>query len=440
MIKKLYIKTWGCQMNVYDSSKIINILNKKKYLITKIDLEADILILNTCSIRDKSQEKVFHQLGRWKKIKKKNPKIIICVGGCVASQEGEEILKRAKYVNIIFGPQNIHDLPNMIDNFLKNNKTVIKINFGKIKKFDYYFNFKKNFKSTALISIMEGCNKYCTFCIVPYTRGFEISRPCDDIIREIVFLSKNGVKEVNLLGQNVNAYKGKKNDGKICNFSSLLHLISNINGIERIRFLTSHPIEFTEDIIEAYEYIPKIVNFLHLPVQSGSNKILELMQRLYTVEEYKNIIKKITSIRPNIQISSDFIIGFPGETKSDFEDTMKLINDINFDASFSFIYSPRPGTPASEFKDNVSLKEKKNRLYILQNRINQQTISWSRRMLGSIQKVLVEGISKKNNLKLSGRTENNRIVNFSGNNKMIGKFIYLKITGIKPHSLRGEII
>lgn len=440
MIKKLYIKTWGCQMNIYDSYKIINILNKKKYFITKIDLEADILILNTCSIRDKSQEKVFHQLGRWKKIKKKNPKIIICVGGCVASQEGKEILKRARYVDIIFGPQNIHDLPDMIDSFIQNKKTVIKISFGKIKKFDYYFNFKNNFKSTALVSIMEGCNKYCTFCIVPYTRGFEISRPSDDIIREIIFLSKNGVKEVNLLGQNVNAYKGKKNNGKICNFSSLLRLISNISGIERIRFLTSHPVEFTEDIIEAYIDIPKIVNFLHLPVQSGSNKILELMDRLYTVEEYKNIINKIKLIRPNIQISSDFIIGFPGETKNDFEDTMKLIGEINFDASFSFIYSSRPGTPASEFKDNVNLKEKKKRLYKLQNKINQQTISWSRRMLGSIQKVLVEGISKKNNLKLSGRTENNRIVNFTGNNKMIGKIIYLKITDIKPHSLRGKVI
>ncbi|AZP36359.1 (Dimethylallyl)adenosine tRNA methylthiotransferase MiaB [Candidatus Annandia adelgestsuga] len=439
MNKKIYIKTWGCQMNIYDSSKIINILEKNNYSITKIDLKADILILNTCSIRDKSHEKVFHQLGRWKKIKKKKKNVIICIGGCVASQEGEDIFKRVNYVDIIFGPQNIHDLPYMIDKFLKVKKKIIKINFGKIKKFDYYSK-KKNLKTTALISIMEGCNKYCTFCIVPYTRGFEISRPCDDIIREINFFAKNGVKEIILLGQNVNSYNGKKNNGGICNFSSLLYLISKINNIKRIRFLTSHPIEFKDDIIEAYQDIPKLVNFLHLPVQSGSNKILELMQRIYSIEEYKNILKKLISVRPNIQISSDFIVGFPGETENDFEDTMKLIKEVNFDASFSFIYSPRPGTPASEFRDNISFKEKKKRLYRLQKRINKQTIFWSNKMVGSIQKILVEGISKKNFFELSGRTENNRIVNFIGNKDIIGKIIYVKITSINPNSLKGIII
>lgn len=438
--KKLYIKTWGCQMNEYDSSKISDLLSvNNKYTLTKFEEEADLLILNTCSIREKAQEKLFHQLGRWKKLKKQNPKIIIGVGGCVASQEGKEIFKRSNNIDILFGPQTLHRLPKMLKDFQCVKKPVIDISFPKIEKFDHFLHSQCN-TYTASVSIMEGCSKYCSFCIVPFTRGEEISRPCDDIIFEIVQLAKQGVCEINLLGQNVNAYVGKTFDNKKCSFSELLYLISAIEGINRIKFITSHPIDFTDDIIMAYRNIPKLTNFLHLPVQSGSDRILKLMKRGYTIQEYKNIIKKLISVRPNMQITSDFIIGFPGENKQDFEETLNLIHELNFDMSFSFIYSPRPGTPASNLEDHVPLEEKKKRLYTLQKIIYQKALNWSRRMLGSIQNILVEKIDEKNNLKLLGRTENNRIVSFYGEKNLIGKFINVKIIKTNLYHLKGNIV
>lgn len=427
-------------MNEYDSSMIISLLQKKnEYSLTESVENADILILNTCSIREKAQEKLFHQLGRWKKIKNKNPEVIIAVGGCVATQEGKEIFKRANYVDIIFGTQTLHRLPKMITEVEKHRNLSIDISFPKLEKFKYFLQPKKT-GYTASISIMEGCNKYCSFCVVPYTRGNEISRPCDDVLFEISMLAENGVREINLLGQNVNAYQGPTFDGKVCYFSELIRLVAEIDGIDRIRFTTSNPLEFTDDIIEVYKDTPKLVSFLHLPVQSGSNKILNLMKRSYTVEEYESIIKKLIIARPNIQISSDFIVGFPGESERDFQETILLIKKINFDMSFSFIYSARPGTPASEIEDNLNIEEKKKRLYILQNHINVQTMSWSRKMFGSIQSILVEGVSNKNIMELYGRTENNRIVTFKGSPNMIGQFANLKIKKIHTHSLKGELI
>ncbi|ACL30236.1 tRNA (N6-isopentenyl adenosine(37)-C2)-methylthiotransferase MiaB [Buchnera aphidicola] len=438
-MKYIYIKTWGCQMNEYDSSMIITLLEKNnQYSLTKSAENADILILNTCSIREKAQEKVFHQLGRWKKIKNNNPKVIIAVGGCVATQEGKEIFKRANYVDIIFGTQTLHRLPKMIDEVEKKRKLSIDISFPKLEKFKYFLAPKKK-GYTADISIMEGCNKYCSFCVVPYTRGNEISRPCDDVLFEISLLAKQGIKEINLLGQNVNAYQGPTFNGKVCYFSELIRLVAEIDGIERIRFTTSNPLEFTDDIIEVYKDTPKLVSFLHLPVQSGSNKILNLMKRSYTTEDYTSIIKKLTIARPDIQISSDFIVGFPGESEIDFEKTIEFIKNINFDMSFSFIYSARPGTPASNMNDNLDLKEKKRRLYILQERINIQTMLWSRKMFGSIQSVLVEGVSDKNIMDLYGRTENNRVVTFQGSSEMIGQFVNVKIKKVHTHSLKGEL-
>jgi tRNA-2-methylthio-N6-dimethylallyladenosine synthase len=439
-MKYIYIKTWGCQMNEYDSSMITVSLEKtKKYLLTKEIEKADVLILNTCSIREKAQEKVFHQLGRWKKIKNKKPNTIIAVGGCVATQEGKVIFKRANYVDIVFGTQTLHKLPEIIDKITKKREKIIDISFPQLEKFNYALE-PTNIGCTASVSIMEGCNKYCSFCVVPYTRGYEVSRPLDDILLEISTLAENGVKEINLLGQNVNAYQGKTFNGKICFFSELLRLVSEIDGINRIRFTTSNPLEFTDDIIEVYQDTPKLVSFLHLPVQSGSNRILQLMKRSYTTEQYEKIIKKLMIARPNIQISSDFIVGFPNETEEDFQKTINFIKKINFDMSFSFIYSSRPGTPASEMEDNIPLEEKKKRLYNLQDRINKQTMSWSRKMLNSIQSVLVEGISKKNIMELYGRTENNRIVTFKGSHKKIGNFVNLKIKKIHTHSLKGELI
>jgi len=434
----MYIKTWGCQMNEYDSSMITGILKKdNSYELTTYPEQADILILNTCSIREKAQEKVFHQLGRWKHIKEKNPNVIIAVGGCVATQEGKKIYKRAKYVNIIFGTQTLHRLSKMIKIASQDNKKhIIDIGFPKIEKFDY---LPKPYlpKISSFVSIMEGCNKYCSFCIVPYTRGKEVSRPCDDIILEIVSLAQQGVREINLLGQNVNAYQGKKLNGTICKFAELIRLVAEIHGIDRIRFTTSHPIEFTDDIIDVYRDTPKLVSLLHLPVQSGSDRILKLMKRRYTVLEYKKIIKKLHHVRPNIQISSDFIVGFPGETQQDFQQTIQLIDDVKFDISYSFIYSPRPGTPASKLYDNVTKKEKKHRLYILQDLINKQTEYWNKKSFHTTQSVLVEGISKKNIMQLYGKTEYNRIVHFTGRPNMIGQFINLKITSGYRNSLQG---
>ncbi|WP_109843521.1 tRNA (N6-isopentenyl adenosine(37)-C2)-methylthiotransferase MiaB [Aggregatibacter aphrophilus] len=440
MTQKLHIKTWGCQMNEYDSSKMADLLHSTHGLeLTDVPEEADVLLLNTCSIREKAQEKVFHQLGRWKELKKSNPKLLIGVGGCVASQEGEHIRTRAPYVDIVFGPQTLHRLPEMINQIRGGKSSVVDISFPEIEKFDRLPEPRAE-GPTAFVSIMEGCNKYCTYCVVPYTRGEEVSRPVDDILFEIAQLAEQGVREVNLLGQNVNAYHGPTFDGEICTFAELLRLVAAIDGIDRLRFTTSHPIEFTDDIIDVYRDTPELVSFLHLPVQSGSDRILTMMKRGHTAIEYKSIIRKLKAVRPNIQISSDFIVGFPGETEEDFEQTMNLIAQVNFDMSFSFIYSARPGTPAADYPDDVTEDEKKQRLYLLQQRINNQAAQFSRAMLGTEQRVLVEGPSKKDIMELTGRTENNRIVNFQGSPDMIGKFVDIKITDVFTNSLRGEVV
>ena len=440
MTQKLHIKTWGCQMNEYDSSKMADLLHSTHGLeLTEVPEEADVLLLNTCSIREKAQEKVFHQLGRWKELKKNNPNLLIGVGGCVASQEGEYIRTRAPYVDIVFGPQTLHRLPEMINQIRGGKSSVVDISFPEIEKFDCLPEPRAE-GPTAFVSIMEGCNKYCTYCVVPYTRGEEVSRPVDDILFEIAQLAAQGVREVNLLGQNVNAYRGPTFDGEICTFAELLRLVAAIDGIDRLRFTTSHPIEFTDDIIDVYRDTPELVSFLHLPVQSGSDRVLTMMKRGHTALEYKSIIRKLKAVRPNIQISSDFIVGFPGETNEDFEQTMNLIAQVNFDMSFSFIYSARPGTPAADYPDDVTEDEKKQRLYLLQQRINNQAAQFSRAMLGTEQRVLVEGPSKKDIMELTGRTETNRIVNFQGTPEMIGKFVDIKITDVFTNSLRGEVV
>ncbi len=442
MTKKLHIKTWGCQMNEYDSSKMADLLESTHgFTLTEVAEEADVLLLNTCSIREKAQEKVFHQLGRWKLLKNKNPKIIIGVGGCVASQEGKLIRQRAHYVDIIFGPQTLHRLPEMISQVSGaiTRRPVIDVSFPEIEKFDRLPEPKAD-GPTAFVSIMEGCNKYCTYCVVPYTRGEEVSRPADDIILEIAQLAAQGVREVNLLGQNVNAYRGANFDGSICSFAELLRLTAAIDGIDRIRFTTSHPIEFTDDIIDVYRDTPELVSFLHLPIQSGADRVLTMMGRTHTTLEYKSIIRKLLAARPDIQISSDFIVGFPGETQQDFEQTMKLIGEVNFDVSFSFIFSARPGTPAADMVDDVPDEEKKQRLYILQDRINQQAMAWSRRMLGTTQRILVEGTSRKSIMQLTGRTPNNRVVNFEGTPDIVGKFADVEILEVLTNSLRGKLV
>ncbi|HDL8746895.1 TPA: tRNA (N6-isopentenyl adenosine(37)-C2)-methylthiotransferase MiaB [Yersinia enterocolitica] len=440
MTKKLHIKTWGCQMNEYDSSKMADLLaSTHGYQLTEIPEEADLLLLNTCSIREKAQEKVFSLLGHWKLLKEKNPGIIIGVGGCVASQEGEHLRQRAPCVDVIFGPQTLHRLPEMINHVQGTHSPVVDISFPEIEKFDRLPEPRAE-GPTAFVSIMEGCNKYCTFCVVPYTRGEEVSRPSDDILFEIAQLAAQGVREVNLLGQNVNAYRGATYDGDICSFAELLRLVAAIDGIDRVRFTTSHPIEFTDDIIDVYRDTPELVSFLHLPVQSGSDRILTMMKRAHTALEYKAIIRKLRQARPDIQISSDFIIGFPGETQQDFEQTMKLVADVRFDTSYSFIYSPRPGTPAADLPDDVSEEEKKQRLHILQQRITQQAMEISREMVGTVQRILVEGTSRKNVMELAGRTENNRVVNFEGTPEMIGKFVDVEIVDVYATSLRGILL
>ena len=437
---KLHITTWGCQMNEYDSSKMADLLNSTHGLeLTDKPEEADVLLLNTCSIREKAQEKVFSQLGRWKNWKKDKPDLIIGVGGCVASQEGEHIRERAPFVDIVFGPQTLHRLPEMINKIRGGDRAIVDISFPEIEKFDRLPEPKAE-GPTAFVSIMEGCNKYCSFCVVPYTRGEEVSRPVDDVLFEIAQLAEQGVREVNLLGQNVNAYRGETFDGGICTFAELLRLVAAIDGIDRVRYTTSHPIEFTDDIIEVYRDTPELVSFLHLPIQSGADRILTMMKRNHTALEYKAIIRKLREVRPNIQISSDFIVGFPGETAEDFEQTMKVIEQVNFDMSFSFIYSARPGTPAADIPDDVSEEEKKERLARLQQRINHQAMQFSRAMLGTEQRILVEGPSKKDIMELTGRTETNRVVNFVGTPDMIGKFVDVKITDVYTNSLRGEVV
>ncbi|GAJ77543.1 tRNA-i(6)A37 methylthiotransferase [Vibrio sp. JCM 18905] len=440
MSKKLLIKTWGCQMNEYDSSKMADLLNAANgYELTEEPEEADVLLLNTCSIREKAQEKVFHQLGRWKTLKDKKPGVVIGVGGCVATQEGDHIRERAPYVDVIFGPQTLHRLPEMIKQSQSDDAPVMDISFPEIEKFDRLPEPRAE-GATAFVSIMEGCSKYCTYCVVPYTRGEEVSRPMDDVLFEIAQLAEQGVREVNLLGQNVNAYRGPTHDGEICSFAELLRLVASIDGIDRIRFTTSHPLEFTDDIIAVYEDTPELVSFLHLPVQSGSDRILTMMKRPHTAIEYKSIIRKLRKARPDIQISSDFIVGFPGETDKDFQDTMKLIKDVDFDMSFSFIFSPRPGTPAADYPCDVSEQVKKERLYELQQTINAQAMRYSRLMLGTEQRVLVEGPSKKNLMELRARTENNRVVNFEGSADLIGQFVDVKIVDVFANSLRGELV
>jgi tRNA-2-methylthio-N6-dimethylallyladenosine synthase len=440
MSKKLLIKTWGCQMNEYDSSKMADLLNAANgYELTEEPEEADVLLLNTCSIREKAQEKVFHQLGRWKTLKDKKPGVVIGVGGCVATQEGAHIRERAPFVDVIFGPQTLHRLPQMIKQSQSDQAPVMDISFPEIEKFDNLPEPRAD-GATAFVSIMEGCSKYCTYCVVPYTRGEEVSRPMDDVLFEIAQLAEQGVREVNLLGQNVNAYRGLMHDGTICSFAELLRLVASIDGIDRIRFTTSHPLEFTDDIVAVYEDTPELVSFLHLPVQSGSDRILTMMKRPHTAIEYKSIIRKLRKARPDIQISSDFIVGFPGESDGDFADTMKLIKDVDFDMSFSFIFSPRPGTPAADYPCDLSEETKKQRLYELQQTINSQAMRYSRLMLNTEQRILVEGPSKKDLMELRGRTENNRVVNFEGSPDLIGQFVDVKIVDAFANSLRGELI
>jgi tRNA-2-methylthio-N6-dimethylallyladenosine synthase len=436
---KVFIKTHGCQMNEYDSAKMLDLLARDCQLaVTENEQDAQVLLLNTCSIREKAQEKVFSQLGRWKKLKQKNPDLLIGVGGCVASQEGEAIRTRAPYVDMVFGPQTLHRLPQLIKRTRSSRKAVVDVSFPEIEKFDHLPEPRSD-GVKAFVSIMEGCSKYCTFCVVPYTRGEEISRPLDDVIAEIVSLAQQGVREVNLLGQNVNAYHGLMDDGDYADLALLLHYVVAIDGIDRIRFTTSHPVEFSDSLIEAYATIPELVSHLHLPIQSGSDRVLMMMKRGHTALEYKHKIRKLREIRPDLSLSSDFIIGFPGESEVDFDATMKLIDDVGFDTSFSFIYSARPGTPAAFIPDSTTQDIKKDRLKILQDRILQQASQISRKMVGSRQRILVEGFSKKSDEEMSGRTENNRVVNFVGDESMVGQFIDVEITTALNNSLKATI-
>ncbi len=440
MYKKLYIKTWGCQMNEYDSNKIIYLL-KKKYEVTDKINESDVIILNTCSVRHKAHEKLFHQLGRIKKIKKNKPDSIVLVGGCVSVKEKKNIFNRSDIVDIIFGPKTIYKINYLISEFKKKRKKIIDLNSNKLfENLNNNLNYIENVKLSSFVPIMEGCNKFCSYCVVPFTRGREISRKPENIIEEIKKLSDKGVKEINLLGQNVSSYISFFSNGKICDFTSLLYCISEINKIKRIRFMTSHPCDFSDRLINCYKDISKIVNFLHLPVQSGSNRILKKMKRNYTIEFYKKIIEKLLLVRPKMVFSSDFIVGFPGETENDFILTLDLVKEIKFDNSFCFLYSPRPGTKSFFIKDKISYLEKKKRLYILNSLIKKNYFLSNEKMLFSKQNVLVEGLSKKNNKFLYGRTDNNRIVHFLGNNNIIGNLIKIKITESNKNCLYGIII
>ncbi|MDT8438929.1 MAG: tRNA (N6-isopentenyl adenosine(37)-C2)-methylthiotransferase MiaB [Wenzhouxiangellaceae bacterium] len=439
MAGKLFIKTHGCQMNEYDSDRMAEVLAASHGLtLTDDAAEADVILVNTCSIREKAQEKVFSQLGQWRPLKEKRPEVMIGVAGCVASQEGEGIVKRAPFVDLVFGPQTIHRLPELIERRRSSGKAAIDISFPEIEKFDHLPPPGARGPS-AFVSVMEGCSKYCTFCVVPYTRGEEVSRPLDDVIGEVAGLEAQGVREINLLGQNVNAYRGPMHDGGIADLAMLIRYVAAFDGIERIRFTTSHPVEFSDRLIEAFADTPKLANYLHLPVQSGSDRVLALMKRGHTVLEYKHRIRKLREVRPDISLSSDFIVGFPGETETDFEQTMKLIEDLNFDQSFSFIYSARPGTPAASLPDNVPPGDKKVWLQRLQTLLNEQAGAISQAMVGTVQTVLVEGPSKKDPAELAGRTENNRVVNFAGPASLVGQFVDLQITQALANSLRGRI-
>ncbi|WP_107688423.1 tRNA (N6-isopentenyl adenosine(37)-C2)-methylthiotransferase MiaB [Neisseria wadsworthii] len=439
-MKKVFIRTFGCQMNEYDSEKMLSVLAEGEDLEQTDNAdEADIILFNTCSVREKAQEKVFSDLGRVRPLKEKNPNLIIGVGGCVASQEGEAIVKRAPFVDVVFGPQTLHRLPQMIDDKKETGKSQVDISFPEIEKFDHLSPARVE-GGSAFVSIMEGCSKYCSFCVVPYTRGEEFSRPLNDVLTEIANLAQQGVKEINLLGQNVNAYRGLMDDGEICDFAMLLRIVHEIPGIERMRFTTSHPREFSDRIIECYKDLPKLVSHLHLPIQSGSDRVLSAMKRGYTALEYKSIIRKLRAIRPDLCLSSDFIVGFPGETEREFEQTLKLVKDIAFDLSFVFIYSPRPGTPAANLPDETPHEEKVRRLEALNEVIEQETARINQTMLGTIQRCLVEGVSKKDPDQLQARTANNRIVNFTGDPALINQMVELEITEAFTFSLRGEMI
>ncbi len=442
--RKLYIKTFGCQMNEYDSARMAELLDDSHGLsLAQTPEEADVLLLNTCSIREKAQEKVFSQLGRWRELKQQRPELVIGVGGCVASQEGEAIRHRAPYVDLVFGPQTFHRLPKMLESLAAEGTPRIDVSFPEIEKFDA-LPAPRAEGPTAFVSIMEGCSKYCTFCVVPYTRGEEVSRPFDDVLAEVAQLAAQGVREVNLLGQNVNAYRGVMVDGDFegesADLALLIHYVAAIDGIDRIRYTTSHPVELSDSLIQAYAEVPALVSHLHLPVQSGADRILLHMKRGHTALEYKAKIRALREVRPDISLSSDFIIGFPGETEADFEDTMKLIESVGFDHSFSFIYSARPGTPAAELQDDVPLSIKKQRLAILQQRIGEMAAAISEGMVGTVQRVLVEGPSRKQPEQLRGRTENNRVVNFSGPPQLVGEFVDVRISEALPNSLRGDVL
>ena len=440
MTHKVYIKTHGCQMNEYDSASMLNLLRSTHGMeITQNPEEADVILLNTCSVREKAQEKVFSELGIWRPLKELNPNLVIGVGGCVASQEGDNIRKRAPYVDMIFGPQTLHRLPEMINEVRETKQTIVDISFPEIEKFDRLPEPKAE-GPTAFVSIMEGCSKYCSFCVVPYTRGTEISRPFDDVLAEVALLAEQGVREITLLGQNVNDYQGQMHTGEIADLALLIHTIAALDNIARIRFTTSHPLAFSDRLIEAYASEPKLANHLHLPVQSGSDRILAAMKRGYTALEYKSKMRKLKAVRPDITISTDIIVGFPGETDADFQATMDLVHEIGFDNSYSFVYSKRPGTPAASLPDNVPMEVKKERLNILQQRIALQTLRISQDMLGSTQRILVTGAAKKGDGMMAGRTENNRVVNFIGSENLMGQLVDVKITEALNYSLRGELM
>ncbi|MCH8504303.1 MAG: tRNA (N6-isopentenyl adenosine(37)-C2)-methylthiotransferase MiaB [Ectothiorhodospiraceae bacterium] len=439
-MRRVYVKTHGCQMNEYDSAKMADVLSAERgFVRVETPEEADLILLNTCSIREKAQEKVFSQLGHWKPLKDRNPDLVIGVGGCVASQEGAALQQRAPYVDLVFGPQTLHRLPELYDSAVRDRKPVVDVSFPEIEKFDRLPEPRAD-GPTAFVSIMEGCSKYCSFCVVPYTRGEEISRPFDDVIAEVAGLAGQGVREVTLLGQNVNAYQGEMADGTVADLALLVNFIAAIDGIDRIRYTTSHPVEFSDSLIEAYREVPELVDHLHLPVQSGSDFVLKLMKRGHTIAEFKDKIRRLREIRPEISVGSDFIVGFPGEDEDSFEETMQLVEEIGFDHSFSFVYSPRPGTPAASLTDSTPPEVKKARLQRLQSALEANARRISESMVGTVQSVLVDGVSRKSEHEIAGRTGNNRVVNFPGHRRLIGQFVQVRITEALSHSLRGEIV
>jgi len=441
-MKKVYIRTFGCQMNEYDSDKMADVLGASEgFVKTDRPEEADVILFNTCSVREKAQERVFHDLGRVYPLKKRRPDLIIGVGGCVASQEGDAIVDRAPYVDVVFGPQTLHRLPELIAARRQSGRSQVDVSFPEIEKFDNLPPARVE-GASAFVSIMEGCSKYCSFCVVPYTRGEEVSRPLDDVLTEVATLAEQGVKEINLLGQNVNAWRGAitRQGSEQGDFAFLLECVAGIPGIRRLRYTTSHPREMTQRMFDVYEKIPQLVSHLHLPVQAGSDRILAAMKRGYSALEYKSVVRKLRAARPDLSLSSDFIVGFPGETEEDFDKTMRLIDEVGFDASFSFVYSPRPGTPAADLADPIDQATKLHWLTRLQKRINEQSQAISQEMVGKAESVLVEGPSRKNSQELAGRTANNRVVNFAGQPRLIGQFVDVTITAALPHSLRGEIV